>query len=382
MTTTRPPLRDSYEGLQSRAQHAIQSGDAENAIGLYRRLVEKLNRLSDRVLARRPDLRDMHRQARLQLAYLLRMEGRYAEAIEVEEVLLETHPDEADIWRTDLAALRVAKGEVEAGLAELRALAERKPEEPAGWIILGTEARIEGRFAEAEAALERALVAATEGASGELSEDAQEALAEIHYQRFHLYKGMGRLDDAVAAWEEALEREPDVGDTVREVYTMLTEAGRYGQAMQYVDRDANALQAGFQRGLIDSLTGHMDEARREWRLVAGLNPDEYEYGHDCWVEAVLRLKDPEPALEWLQENLGRLGTPRLFVLSGIGWAMREDAELAGVLFQQAINMQRWGRPRKQKLDSADWHLLDSLVSDDEIKTPLKTYFAIVETLWG
>ena len=55
--------------------------------------------------------------------------------------------------------LRVAKGEVEAGLAELRALAERKPEEPAGWIILGTEARIEGRFAEAEAALERALVA-------------------------------------------------------------------------------------------------------------------------------------------------------------------------------------------------------------------------------
>jgi tetratricopeptide (TPR) repeat protein len=382
MTTTRPPLRDSYEGLQSRAQHAIQSGDAENAIGLYRRLVEKLNRLSDRVLARRPDLRDMHRQARLQLAYLLRMEGRYAEAIEVEEVLLETHPDEADIWRTDLAALRVAKGEVETGLAELRALAEEKSEEPAGWMILGTEARIEGRFAEAEAALDRALVAATEGASGELSEDAREAMAEIYYQRFHLYKGMGRLDDAIAAWEEALKREPDVGDTVREVYTMLTDAGRYSQAMQYVDRDANALQAGFQRGIIDSLTGHMEDARQEWQTVAGLNPDEHEHGHDCWVEAVLRLGDPEPALEWLQENLGQRGTPRLFVLSGIGWAMRQDAELAGVLFQQAINMQRWRRPRKQKLDSADWQLLDSLVSDDEIKTPLKTYFAVVETLWG
>jgi hypothetical protein len=116
--------------------------------------------------------------------------------------------------------------------------------------------------------------------------------------------------------------------------------------------------------------------------VAGLNPDEHEHGHDCWVEAVLRLGDPEPALEWLQENLGQRGTPRLFVLSGIGWAMRQDAELAGVLFQQAINMQRWRRPRKQKLDSADWQLLDSLVSDDEIKTPLKTYFAVVETLWG
>ena len=94
------------------------------------------------------------------------------------------------------------------------------------------------------------------------------------------------------------------------------------------------------------------------------------------------MGDPEPALEQLQVLLAKGPTPRLLTLSGIGWAMRGDAELAGVLFQRSISLLRTRRPRKQKLDSADWRLLDSLVSDDEIKTKLKPYFAVVETVWG
>ena len=78
----------------------------------------------------------------------------------------------------------------------------------------------------------------------------------------------------------------------------------------------------------------------------------------------------------------RYGTPRLLVLSGIGWAMRDDSELAAGLFQQAISLLRRLRPPKQKLDSADWHLLDTVVDDKDIKTPLKSYFAVIETLWG
>jgi hypothetical protein len=87
-------------------------------------------------------------------------------------------------------------------------------------------------------------------------------------------------------------------------------------------------------------------------------------------------------LEWLQDSLPKYGTPRLLVLSGIGWAMRDDPELAGLLFQQAINLRRREQPPKQKLDGTDWRLLDSLVADDEVKAPLKSYFAIIETLWG
>jgi tetratricopeptide (TPR) repeat protein len=374
MSTSRPPLRDSYEGLYNRARSLAQAGDVEQASELYRRLVDRLGRLSDRILARRPELQDLHRQARLEFSSLLATEARYAEAIEVEQVLLQTHPDESDRWRRDLAVLRAAKGDVDAGLSELRELAQESPDEPGRWIILGMENRLAGRLSDSRAALDRALAACQES-------DADN-LADAHYQRFLLFKEMRQLDDAVAAWEEAVKQEPEVGRTVREVYTMLTESGRYSEAQRYIARDDNALQAGFQEGLIATLTGRPIDAREAWRQVAAQDPSEFEYGQDAWVEAVLRLGDPEPALLWLQDSLPQYVSPRMFALSGIGWAMRKDAELASVLFQQAISLMRRQRPVRQKLDSGDWRLLDSLVADDETKAALKPYFAVVETLWG
>lgn len=373
MSTTRAPLADSYEGLHTRARNLWMAGELAGAVSLYRRLVEKLHSLGDRILERRPELRDLHRTARLELVGLLYREGRYAEAIEIAQVLLETHPEDALLWRRDLARLRVAKGEVEAGLAELRSLATEAPDEMNTWLALGLEARIEGCFVESEEALDQALAVCPD--------DEAEALAEAHYQRFLLFRDMGRTEDALAAWEAARDYDPEVEKTIREVYEMLTDVGRFSKALEYVDRDENALQAGFQRGLIASLTGKLYEAGEAWRQVAEMDPDEYESGHDSWVEAVLRLGDEEKALEWLQDGLARHGTIRLLVLSGIAWAMRDDASLAARLFQQAINTARRERPPRQKLDSADWRLLDTLVSDEETKKTLKTYFAVVETLW-
>jgi tetratricopeptide (TPR) repeat protein len=374
MTASRPPLSGSYEDLLARAQHALSHGDLQNALALYRRLSDRLAGLSPALLARRPDLAEMHRQARLELVGLLRLEGHYAEAIEAEAVLLDSHPDQADLWRTDMASLRVAKGEVQAGLDELRALAEDHPDDAWRWIILAREAAVEGRLVEAQEALDRARPVADE-------QDPQ-LLAELYYQTFRLYKQMGRLDDALAAWEESLRHDARVGQSVREVYELLTDAGRFSEARHYVDRDENELQAGYQRGILAQRRGDAAGARQAWQAVAGLDPSTFEYGHDAWVESVLRLGDPLPALEWLQEALGRVGTLRLLILSGIAWAMHRDGEMAGLLFQQAIKMQRRMRPPRQKLDSVEWRLLDSLVTDDEIKAPLKPYFAVVETLWG
>jgi len=374
LTMSQSNLPDSYEGMHERARALLQSGDTETAISLYRRLTDRLNRLTDRILERRPALQDLHRQARLELVSLLAGEGRYAEAMEVERVLVKTHPDETKNWNRDLAILRIAKGEVEAGLAELREQAEKAPEDPERWLVLGAESRLAGRLHDSQDALDRALEACS------VDDDAN--LVNTQFQRFLLFKEMRQVDDALAAWDEAVSRNPEVLSTVREVYTILTSEGRYKEALSYVARDPNPLQSGLQRGLVASLTGKSMEAKGEWREVAKLEPGKYEYGHDAWVEAVLRLGNPDPALEWLQESLPRYGTPRLLVLSAIGWAMRKDVELAQALFQQALNMMRRQRPPKQKLDRADWQLLDSLVPDNETKGPLKSYFAVVETLWG
>ncbi len=373
MSITRSPLANSYEGLHARAQNLWMAGDLAGAANVYRRLAERLHSLSDRILDHRPGLRDLHRSVRLELTRLLRQQGRYAEAIEVEQVLLESHPEEARLWRRDLARLRVAKGQVEEGLAELRAIAAEEPEDFENWYTLGLETRIEGHFAESEEAFDRALTACPGGHS--------EDLAQIHYQRFLLFQETGHIDAALAAWQAALVADPETGKTIREVCGMLTGVGRYSQALEYADRDGNDLQRGFQQGLIASLTGKAHEAKQQWQQVAELDPNQYEYGQDAWAEAVLRLGNQDRALEWLQDGLSRYPTPRLFVLSGIGWAMRDDADLAARLFQQAINAVRHQRPPKQKLDSADWRLLDSLVSDEETKKALKTYFAVVETLW-
>jgi tetratricopeptide (TPR) repeat protein len=367
-------LPGSYEDLFFRAQGLAEAGAPEQAIDLYSRLLERLGRLSEGILARRPGLRNVQLRACLELAGLLQSEGRYAEAIGVEEKLLQTHPDQSRLWRRDLAILRTAKGEVDQGIGELRALAEEDPTNVSNWIVLATEARIEGRFAESQTAFVQALAAASRTVDAKV-------LAEIHFGRFRLFEAMGELDQAVAAWEEALAAEPSVQHTVREVYQMLTGAGRYAQALEYVARDDNALQAGFQRGLIAELTGHPEEATQEWQAVAALDPMGFEQGHGCWVEAVLRLKEPMPALEQLQQLLRHHGSVRLLVLAGIAWAMHGDKEPAQELFEQSIRLLRHSRPAKQKLDSADWHLLTGLVADEEIKAALRPYFAVVERVF-
>jgi tetratricopeptide (TPR) repeat protein len=306
---------------------------------------------------------------------LLAAEGRYGEAIQVLESMPESHPELAATLRRRLAILRCSRGEAEQGLAELQALADENPEDLTNWAVLGEQARLEGRLALSRAALDRAA-----SASGQSADP--EAVAEVHYQRFRLYKEMRELDEALDAWNEAVSYQSELRNKVSEVYTMLTDAGRYSDALRYVALDENELQAGFQRGLVASLTGRPVDAREEWEAVAGLDLDQFDSGRDCWVEAVLRLGDPESALDALEALLQEDPTPRLLILSGIAHAMVDDGESAALAFEEAIAWLRRQHPPRSKLDSADWLLLDRLVADPELKAPLKRYFAVIERVWG
>jgi len=373
MNDTQVPLADSYEGLYSRVQSVLATGNVEEAINLYRRLVDRLARLTPRVLQRRPELGNLHRAARMELASLLRPEGRYSEAIDVVRVLLDSHPEEARVWRREIATLQIARGDVESGLADLRALAEESADDHLTWLTLGQEARIEGRFAVAREALDRALEVCEESSCPELP--------RIYRERFEFFRTAGQIDEAVSAWEEGAARDEEIRKGIGEVVALLADAGRYSEARALLDRETNPLRAGLRRGHIHNMMGNPSEARKEWQRIANLDPSEFEYGHEAWVEAVLRLGDPLPALQWLQEALRDRFSVRLLILSGVAWAMYGDAEVAANLFQQAIGLLRYQRPPKKKLDSSDWRLLDNLVNNDEIKKALKPYFAVVETLW-
>jgi len=183
MNDTQVPLADSYEGLYYRVQEVLSKGNVQEAINLYRRLVDRLARLTPRILQRRPELHNLHRAARMELVSLLRPEGRYSEAIDVVRVLLDSHPEEERTWRREIATLQVARGDVESGLADLRALAEESADDYVTWLVLGREARIEGRFALAREALDRALEMCEAGSCPDL--------ARIYHERFVFFKTAG-----------------------------------------------------------------------------------------------------------------------------------------------------------------------------------------------
>ena len=372
------PLPDSYEGLLIQARSLAQVDLVPDAIAAYRRLIEKLGSLSDRILRRRPELEDLRKQASVELIDLLAWERRFAEAVEYQKELMDRDPERANFWRRRLASLRIQKGETEPGLSDLRALAEEAPDDPWNWLSLGEEARLEGRLAESLAAFDRAV------AAGQAQDEKlrAEALASTHYRRFLLFKEMARWDDAVKAWEEAAALKPDeVAETLPDLYKALTDAGLYSMARTYVDRDTNSLRAGMQRGLLNLMTGKPGEAMQEWRAVAALDPLSFDSGQEAWMETVLRLGDPQPVLDRLDELLSGHGSARMLILGGMAWAMSGKTETAGALLQRAIDLLRRERPPKAKLDGADWRLLTSLVPYAEMRTALKPYFAVIETTW-
>jgi tetratricopeptide (TPR) repeat protein len=109
VTAVSARLSESYEGLLLQAQAASHAGHLDEAAALYRRLVDRLSRLGDRIRERRPDLRQLEEQARGQFYDLLYFEGQYAEAIEVVAPLVASHPQTADVWRSAIAVARVAR---------------------------------------------------------------------------------------------------------------------------------------------------------------------------------------------------------------------------------------------------------------------------------
>jgi len=375
------PLPDSYEGLFIQARSLAQADLMPDAIAAYQRLVQKLGALSDKIRSRRPELKDLHKQALVELTDLLAWERRFAEAEEYQKTLLDLDNDPARLtfWRRRLASLRIQKGETEPGLADLRALAEEIPDDPWNWLSLGEEARLEGRLADSLAAFDRAVTVAGQAQDEKLR---VEALTNAHYRRFLLFKEMARWEDAVKAWEQAEALKPDeMAETLPDLYKMLTDAGLYSTARTYVDRDTNGLRAGLQRGLLGLMTGRPADAMQEWRAVAALDPLSFDSGHEAWMEAVLRVGDPQPVLDRLDELLSGYGSTRMLILGGMAWAMSGKMETAGALLQRAIDLLRRERPPKTKLDSADWRLLTELVPYADRRTALRPYFAVIETAW-
>lgn len=361
-------VSDSYEYIYALAESSLAKGDIDTAQANYHRLSERLSKLKPVVLERRPELRNLLVLSLGKQAQIHHIQGEFEQALEVYEQAIDISPEIKDRWQRDMALVRIDMGEAEMGLDMLRAQAISHPGESELWLAIGVEAEALGRLDEAEENLQRASRTAS----------APEDKAQAYLALFDFYREQGRIEEALAAWDQAWESDSLDSGYVFPLYQMMWEAGDLDRSREYLKQEKNPLRKGFHQGLLAASVGDSDEATRQWKRVAKMNPLEYDEGHDAWAEAALRVDhSPQEVIASLSAVLEAGDfTPRGLLLQAIAEARIGHTEHAQEVLEIARNLGLRSRPRAEKLPAAHWALFDELVADEEIKKQLQHVFEV------
>ncbi len=357
-------LDQSYDAIYERALMAIGRGDADEGVELLWRIINRLTKLRPETLQRRETLERTLRAAWSALAQTLRREKRYDEAMEASRAVAD-HLSGARAPERMIASMRIEQGEVEEGVAQLRRIAE-ETSTLAAWADLGSEYMALGRHEEAEAAYKRARQLA----------DSNEAAAFANITLFRTYQAMGRMDDALSAWGMATVLDPALAEHMFELYSWLIEQGELERARRYLQREENSARRTFYEGLIEWKSGRQGEARSLWERVVGLNPRDEHVDEVAWMEAALRLGEPERVVAFEEEAVGELALVTETQATLLGIANAAAGELASAehwLDQVQRELQR-GWPPNDRIDARFKALLEQVVTDQEIVQALRRYF--------
>lgn len=359
---------DSYEYIYALAESNLARGDYETAQANFQRLSERLSQLKPVVLERRPELRNLLLVSLGKQAEIHHIRGEYEEAVDLYQQAIEMAPETRDRWRRDLALVRIDMGQAEEGLDELRAQAIATPGDSELWLTIGVECEALGRLDEAEENLGRA---------ARVASDPNDK-TETYLALFDFYRAQGRVEEAMAAWEQAWE-DGQESDYVFPVYQMMWEVGDLERAREYLRREKNPLRRVFHQGLMAASEGEDDEAAKNWKRVAKMNPLEYDEGHEAWAEAALRVDHPPEEVIAALAAVLETGdfTSRGLILQAIAEARIGHVEHAQDVLEMARNIGMRTRPREERLSPAHWALFNELVTDDEIKKQLQPYFQSV-----
>ena len=361
-------VSDSYEYIYALAESSLARGDIETAQANYQRLSERLSKLKPVILERRPELRNLLVLSLAKQAKTHHTQGEFEQALEIYEQAIDISPETKDRWQRDVALVRIDMGEAEEGLDMLRAQAISHPGESELWLTIGMEADALDRLEEAEENLQRASRTAS----------APEDKAQAYLALFDFYREQGQIEEALAAWNQAWESDSLDSGYVFPLYQMMWEAGDLERSREYLKQEKNPLRKGFHQGLLAASDGDSDEATKQWKRVAKMNPLEYSEGHDAWAEAALRVDhSPQEVIKSLSAVMESGDfTPRGLLLQAIAEARIGHIEHAQGVLEIARNIGLRSRPRVEKLPAAQWALYDELVADEEIKNQLRLFFQI------
>jgi pentatricopeptide repeat protein len=359
-------VSDSYEYIYALAESNLSKGDYQTAVANYQRLSERLGKLKPDVLERRPELLNLRLVSLARQAEIDHFQGNFEHSIELYQQVIEIAPETRQRWQREMALVRIDMGQAEQGLDELRAQAIAHPGDAELWLSIGVEAEGLGRLDEAEENLERATRTASQ----------PDAKTETYLALFDFYRGQGRIEEALKAWEQAWKAHGHEPDYVFPLYQMMWEAGDLERSREYLRHEKNPLRKGFHQGLLAISEGDSEEATKQWKRVARMNPLEHDAGHEAWAEAMLRAdQSPEAVIEALSAVLeaGNF-TTRGLLLQAVAEARIGHVDHAQNVLETARNIGLRSRPREEKLPAAHWALFDELVADQKIKDQLRHLF--------
>jgi tetratricopeptide (TPR) repeat protein len=359
-------LPDSYEALYQRALFLMGTGESQEAIDLMLRIVNRLCRLRPETLQRKPHLQRTLHVAWSGAVQFLRWEQRFDEAIAITQDTLERLPEPVE-GQKRIASLRIERGEVQEGLADMRQIAEEQ-EDLDSWLVLGAEYAALERYDEALDCDRTALSHAT----------SNEEAATANLAIFRIHQAANRVDAALDAWNMAVVLDPELAEEVVTVYAWLIRQGALEQAASYLERDAQVVRRTFYEGLLHWQAGRQPAARSKWNDVLSMEEQVDNVGGDveAWMEAALRLDLPGQAEGMAQElsGLGETRSVQVDVLRGIAKLMLGETEAAEVLFGQAVHRLERGWPSKSEIPALFWHLLTLVVTDQESASRAAPYF--------
>lgn len=376
-TPTTPMIKGSWEDLLLQAQQlAARQDDA--AIAIYRKLTDRLSSLPIRqLLAADSRLLQVLRQAGIDFQYYLTFRDRYAEALDVNELVRGFLPEREQIAFTrHAAAIRMQSGAIEQALAELRAIAVSSGElDPWGDALFA--ALDKRRFEAADLAVQGAEAWVNRTHQADMaSDEAKRDQGFVSYLRSRLAAGRRQGREALAWFEHASMLDSFYGANPQYLYTHLVDVGAFPEALSLIRRDTQGpIRASFWQGIVQRRSGQIAEAEGAWRRAVKVELP--EDGNVDYLELVLSryyLGDPDgvglaSVLSAIKEDPGFWG---LFYLAGLGWAMRGDMVTARTDMQLAL-MRRKSLAEGRKLSRTWWPFCAELL-DTEKQAQLVEYF--------
>lgn len=362
-----PQIPGSYYDRIMEARWYEERGELEAAVAIYERLVARLSNLPERRRSAGSDLNYFLVAAASDLATIKASLGDFEAARLLCEQLQTWDPEDVDWWRQRLYTLYIDQGQVEEGLAGLRQLADSEPDKFEHWNVLAAAAMGARQFDLAGQALDRAVVLAP------LAKD-EDAPAQVHLNRYNLYRQMRRWREAGNEWDKALELDNGLRETQEHVVRMFLGAGMWDDASRYVGDALPKPVEEYYQGYLAYRRGDKVRARFLWRKVV-----EGDHAGDRTVlnaqaMAWCYLGEPRKALTLLLRDVSasRELAARTALILTLAWAMEGNLEAAkadlGVATQDLSDISR------SKLPLLDWYDFEQLVQDEAIKAELRLHF--------